>query len=227
MLPSDFSVYCFQNSHYYYYYYYLTSFHWPDLYIFLLSLLFSVFWEISLITSSILFKGEKTLLIIECVYVCFAYCCILNGCNSALHTVENFCKMLKWIYECYHILLTSWMFLFLASYFCFLKILIFFIIMIINVWGFSCNTLYSLLLLSFLFVCLFFICLPIFHIESFLHMAGDLWLSNQWVTKVFCVPGQARVPSFTLSYLVLDVSLEQPEWSTSVNLFFSGCFSNV
>lgn len=148
----------------------MTSFHWTDLYIFLLSLLFSIFWEISLITSSRLFKGEKTLLIIECVYVCFAYCYILNGCNSALHIVEIFFKMLKWIYECYHILLTSWMFLFLASYFCFLKILIFLIIIIINVWGFSCNTLYSLLLLSFLFVCFLFVCL------SFISRAFFTWL---------------------------------------------------
>lgn len=154
--------------------------------------------------------------------VCFAYCCILNGYNSALHIVEIF-LMLKWIYECYHILLTSWMFLFLASYFCFLKILIFLIVLIIDVWGFSCNTPYSLLLLSFLYL---FVLVSVFHIESFLHMAADLWLSNQWVTKVFCVSGQARALSFTLSYLALDVSLEQPEWSTSVNLFFSGCFSN-
>ena len=32
------------------------------------------------------------------------------------------------------------------------------------------------------------------------------------------------LPSFTLRYLALDVSLEQPEWSTSVNLFFLRLF---
>lgn len=84
--------------------------------------------------------------------------------------------LLNWINNCYHIFLTLWMFFFIASYFCFLKVissLISLIVLIIDVWDFLVT--YHIAR----FCChLLLVLISVFPIESFLHLSNDSWLSN-------------------------------------------------